>query len=275
MEENKSVFGGMNLPDPAALAASFGSYEAEVQNLGSVYMKFTEGEYLFGSDSTVTQEGSLWLVNPWSALHGWILFGNRNDVLDEVLVPATQALPERKPNPSTDISKSGYQEQWAITMMCTNGDDNGLEVVFKTSSGGGTTACKKLMAAFAQHVKNGGAAIPLPLIELLSGSYKSKQWNKTIKHPVFEIRNWLGAEHLKGSAAPAAKQIEAAPEVEAECDVEYITEQAPVDPPTAQQAAPAPTRRRPVADAVPEPAPVQQQAAPAPAAEAPRRRRAV
>lgn len=208
MSQAMTVFGGQ-LPDPKTLAAATQRYESEASSMGAVFLKFKEGYYSYGSDSTEPQEGSKWVVNPWSMTHGWILFDNKFEFVEQrSVVPAAESLPGKPENPSPEISKSGWQEQFSFSLMCLNGDDKGLEVLFNTSSTGGIKACKQLIAAFSVHVNNdpAGEQTPLPVIELLADSYYNKTYRRTVHFPVFKIVDFIGADDLQGLAAPAEEE---------------------------------------------------------------------
>lgn len=208
MSQAMTVFGGQ-LPNPKTLAAATQRYESEASSMGKVFLKFKEGYYSYGSDSTEPQEGSKWVVNPWSMTHGWILFDNKFELIEQrSVVPAAESLPGKPENPSPEISKSGWQEQFSFSLMCLNGDDKGLEVLFNTSSTGGGKACKQLIAAFSTHVNNDpdGEQKPLPVIELMADNYYNKTYRRTVYFPVFQIVDFIGADDLQGLAAPAEEE---------------------------------------------------------------------
>jgi hypothetical protein len=255
---NVVKFGNANLPVTAAsvanMAGALRKVAAEVGLPGGVaILKMDKtGTWVFGADQTETQEGSLWAVNPFSFIHGYIAWGD-GEVLGEKMGPVQQPLPELDAAPAG--AKRGWEMQIGFSLKCTNGDDEGMEVRFATTSTGGKRAVQELAVAIAEQVEVNPDA-PVPVVELLNDSYKHKTYGK-VYTPIFDVKKWIG--------------------MDGEGD-------APATAPEKAKPAAAPAKRAPVAAA---PAPVPADAgepedgavpveAPAPAAdEAPRRRRRV
>jgi hypothetical protein len=247
-------FANAGLPVTAASVASMAGalrkVAAQVGSVGGVaILKMDKtGTWVFGADQTEAQEGSLWAVNPFSFIHGYIAWGD-GDVLGEKMGPIQQPLPELDAAPAG--AKRGWEMQIGFSLKCINGDDEGLEARFATTSTGGKRAVQELAVAIAEQVDKDPEA-PVPVVELLNDSYKHKTYGKVFT-PIFEVRQWISmdGEGDAPAAAPAAKA--AAPAKRA-----------------AVAAAPAPA-----ADVVEPPADDGSVEAPAGGDEAPRRRRRV
>jgi hypothetical protein len=64
------------------------------------------GHWVFGADQTEVDAGSLWAVNPFSFVHGYIAWGE-GEVLGEKMVSITTPLPELEAAPP------GAKRGWA------------------------------------------------------------------------------------------------------------------------------------------------------------------
>ncbi len=71
------------------------------------------------------ETGSLWAVNPYSFIHGFIAWGE-GDVLGEKMVPITQPLPEMDDAPP--MAKRGWETQVGMSLKCLDGEDKDMEV---------------------------------------------------------------------------------------------------------------------------------------------------
>ena len=66
-------FGGANLPSPQSLSNALRSIEADVGPVGTVIIKMDRtGHWVYGADQTEVEKDTLWAVNPYSFVHGYI-----------------------------------------------------------------------------------------------------------------------------------------------------------------------------------------------------------
>jgi hypothetical protein len=145
---------------------------------------------VFGQEDMDVQEGSRWAVNPMQLAHGWVCWidggpNAKNTLAGEIMGPMWEP---RVPRPAP-IEGNAFKEQFGCEMKCLNGDDAGVEVLFKTPSDGGIRAMVKLRDEIQRHLANGGAAFPCPVLELKEESYQHGKWGKIYK-PVLEIVGW-------------------------------------------------------------------------------------
>jgi hypothetical protein len=190
----------------AALAQSAGSVAAGGGS--DLFMRFTKfGEWMFGTDNTEVEEGSIWAVNPTGFTHGFIAWDQENTSkgpTGEVMVSATLPMPLQESLPAVTGS---WAKCVGIQLRCTNGEDEGLQVVFKSSSTGGRKAYADMVqAVVAQLGKD--PATPVPLVSLEADSYAHKTYGK-IFTPKIVIVGWAG---MDGAAQEAEEP--AAPEEE-------------------------------------------------------------
>ena len=207
------------------------------------------GEWVFGQRDDAMQEGSSWAVNPLSILHGWCAWTNRegatkNELVGEVMVPVHEPKPIR-PAP---VDNWPFSEQRMMDLRCMDGDDEGTETVYKTSSVGGMRAFDELLGALQGQLAS-APQFPCPVIQLQSDNYQHPKYGR-IYVPVFEVVDWATMDGKLQSEAPAQIEPEpepAKPEPQHEPEVTRAARQpkTPLKKPIpAKAATPAPTARR-------------------------------
>lgn len=185
---------------------------------GDPYLRLlTDGTWVYGSDDTEVQEGSLWAIHPASLQHGFVKWTDydedekrSNEIVDERMVPMTAPLPNIDELPKTEWK---WAQQLSLMVVCVSGEDKGTQVLFKTTSVGGKKAVNELLDAVLAQL-DADPAHPVPVVTLEVGSYKHKKYGKTY-FPILKIRKWsaLDATTLEGSkpAEAAEQQTQAAP----------------------------------------------------------------
>lgn len=168
------------------------------------FMKFSKfGEWVYGVESTEVEEGSVWAVNPLGFQHGWTAWGTKEQGTDgqnvgEMMVPATHPMPQEGALPAV---KGQWSKGIGIQMRCTNGEDEDVQVMFKSNSHGGRKAYAALLQAVAARITSGEPHC-MPLVALKADSYQHKTYGK-IFTPVIEIVGWA-AHDAEKPAAPTA-----------------------------------------------------------------------
>lgn len=193
-----------------------------------------DGKWIFGAENLEVEAGSKWAINPLSLQHGFVCWkvipdGSKEkpELLGEALVSMFEAKPFKDSLPD-------YGHPWAdcltFSLLCLDGEDEGEQVLYKTSSTGGLRASLEFVGVLMKQLDE-DADHPVAVVELKSDHYQNKTWGKTY-FPVFDIVEWMGMDGV--AAAPAAAE-------------------APKEEP--KQAAPQETTRRRGAAATPAPAP--------------------
>jgi hypothetical protein len=199
-------FGSANLPSPQSLAQSLRAASSSSVTGGAVILKMDKtGHWVFGSDQTEIEEDSLWAVNPFSFVHGFIAWGE-GVVLGEKMGPVSQPLPEVDMPPVG--AKKGWETQVGCSLKCTFGEDAGMEARFTTLSVGGKKAWATLALAVSAQVEKDQTK-PVAVVRLKKEHYQHKSYGKVFT-PVFEVVEWIS---LDGPAV-AALAAEAEPEAE-------------------------------------------------------------
>ena len=193
---NITAFGGSNLPSVASLSSALRSLESAAGPGNMVILKMDKtGHWVFGADQTEVEDDSLWAVNPFSFVHGYIAWGD-GEVLAEKMVSVAEPLPELDPAPGG--AKRGWEMQIGMTLACTNGEDEGMQARYSVTSVGGKRAVQALAVAIAEQVDKDQAK-PVPVIRLKKEHYQHKSYGR-IFTPVFDIVKWVGMD------APAVEE---------------------------------------------------------------------
>lgn len=198
---NLAVFGNANLPSVQSLSTALRTISADVAPAGVVIMKMDKtGHWVFGADQTEVEDGSLWAINPYSFVHGYICWGD-GEVLGEKMVPVSQPLPELDPAPPQ--SKRGWEVQVGMSLKCLSGDDKGMEARYSTTSVGGKRAVQQLALVIAEQVDKDETK-PVPVVTLGKEHYTHKSYGR-IYTPVFKITEWMGMEGGEPAADEASE----------------------------------------------------------------------
>jgi len=199
-------FSQANLPAVSSLSTALRAIENDVSPAGVAILKMDKtGHWVYGADQTEVEDDSLWAVNPFSFVHGFIAWGD-GEVLGEKMVSVSQPLPELDGAPPA--AKRGWETQIGLSLKCITGEDKGLEARFSTTSVGGKRAVQELAVAIANQVE-ADQSKPVPVIILKREHYQHKSYGR-IYTPVFEIVEWSSMD-VEGAETPEVE----APEAEA------------------------------------------------------------
>jgi hypothetical protein len=205
---NIVTFKGANLPAVSSLSTALRTLETEVGPAGSVILKMDKtGHWVFGADQTEVDDDSLWAINPFSFIHGFIAWGE-GEVLGEKMVSVTEPLPEMEIAPPN--AKRGWEPQVGMSMKCIEGTDIGMEARYTVKYVGGKRAVQQLAVAIAEQVEKDQSK-PVPVVHLKKDHYQHKAYGR-IYTPVFEIVEWVSIDGERDEPeAEAAPVAEAAP----------------------------------------------------------------
>lgn len=215
------AFGGAkNLPTAFSPQALMQSTAAIPKTTDKPYLVFKDGEWTFGQDAAECDPDAVWAVNPHSFHFGLI------EWLDsvaggEILVPAGTPYRADELVCQLDTSNPDHRivPQIAVDLYCCNGDDEGLQVCFKTSTRGGVDALNKLAQAIAKQ----GVEDPDRIVAIVSlgeSSYMHKKYKRKTYVPIldlvrfddFELSETRGdAGEEEGGEEEEAQQQQAAP----------------------------------------------------------------
>ena len=186
---NLVSFGNSNLP-VANLAATLRAVNVADPTGGTVILKMDKtGHWVFGADQTEVEDGATWAINPFSFVHGYIAWGD-GEVLGEKMVPVSSPLPEMDVSPAG--AKRGWEIQIGMSLKCLDGEDEGMEARYATTSVGGKRSVQALVLAIAAQV-DADQSKPVPVVVLKKEHYQHKSYGR-IFSPVFDIQKWIGMD---------------------------------------------------------------------------------
>jgi hypothetical protein len=102
--------------------------------------------------------------------------------------------------------------QVGMMLVCTNGEDKGMQARFTATSVGGKRAVQGLAVAVADQVEKDPTK-PVPLIELKVEHYMHKKYGKVLT-PIFDIADWVSMD-ANAVEEPEDAELEVAAEPEA------------------------------------------------------------
>lgn len=201
---------------PAHLSKAIDAMEAVSTKIDTTsggefsYLKLTKaGEWVHGADDNEVAENSVFAVSTDSFFMGFQAWE------DGVLEGEETALFTEHPILRGDLPDVGadWKSLLGFQLVCVDGDDKGLQLLYKTTSKGGIKEVNNLMKSIVAHVKSGKhEGKMIPEIELLTDKYKHKKYG-TIYTPILEIVDWLEAIP-SGDATSNTPEPEQAPEPE-------------------------------------------------------------
>ena len=201
-----SKFSAAGLPSVQSLSSALRTIETDVGGSGGmVILKMDKtGHWVFGADQEEIEADSVWAVNPFSFVHGYIAWGD-GQVLAEKMASVAEPLPETGQAPAG--TERGWEMQVGMTLACTNGEDEGMQARYTATSVGGKKAVQALAIAIAEQVEKDQTK-PVPLVSLKKEHYQHKKYGR-IFTPVFDVVKWVGmdaAEAVEDAEAPEAEE---------------------------------------------------------------------
>ena len=199
---NLAVFSQAGLPAVSSLSTALRAVASDVGSTTVIIKMDKTGHWVFGADQEEVEDDSLWAVNPFSFIHGFIAWGE-GEPLGEKMGPVTQPLPEVDAAPPG--AKRGWEAQVGFSLKCISGQDEGMEARYTTTSVGGKRAVQALAIEIASAVEKDQTK-PVPVVALKKDHYVHKSYGR-VYTPVFDVQKWIGME----GDAPADAEPEAAP----------------------------------------------------------------
>jgi hypothetical protein len=202
---NLATFKSANLPSVQSLSSALRVLEQDVGAVGTAILKMDKtGHWVFGADQTEIEKDSLWAVNPFSFIHGYIAWGT-GEVLGEKMVSVAEPLPELAEAPSG--AARGWEKQVGLSLKCISGEDKGMEARFSTTSVGGKRSVQELAIAIAEQV-DADQSKPVAVIHLDKAHYAHKAYGR-VYTPVFAVQEWVSMDGESTDVAEDAPEVEA------------------------------------------------------------------
>lgn len=164
----------------------------------------TKGYWVYGQDNVDVEEDSLWAINPLSVATGYIAWKDSKPVGEHMATlgepPVNVADLPQDLGENTRGNRKGQKVTWdqqiAFVLRCISGEDEGQQVLYKTTTHGGRREATRVIDEIAARAANGDTDI-VPVVELAVDSYDHKDYGETFT-PDFAIAKWV---NLEGDAA--------------------------------------------------------------------------
>jgi hypothetical protein len=199
-----------NLPSLAELSESLKDFAETVPvRPKEVYLKMDKtGHWVYGADQTEIEPDSLWAVNPFSFVKGYICWGAQNTpsmgkLLGEKMYTQFQKMPKELPEDIPD--SNGWEYQNGFSLSCISGTDKGLQARFMTKTKGGVPEVQRLSFEIHAHGLE-DPSTPIAIIKLKSAHYTHPAGYGRIYNPVLELVKFVSNE-----TEPKAEDITEAP----------------------------------------------------------------
>lgn len=152
------------------------------------------GEWIYGQDDEEVSVDTLWAINPYTFMRGYIAWSDDFKLLGEEMASTNETpitLADMGPEPAG--TQGGWKEQVGFQLVCRHGPDLNTAVLYKNSSFGARKAFKAIARALAAQQATGSNTL-VPLVELTNEIYVKGK--KTYYNPIFKIVDWLGTDSL-------------------------------------------------------------------------------
>lgn len=206
-------------------------------------LKYAKGDWTYGTTRTEVDKTSLWMVDPFSFVHGYIAWGGERPV--EHTVSMLEPLPQVGAPPPESLVKDadgngghGWQRTTGLSLKCVEGPDKDTVARFTTSSDGGRKAVKALLDAIdAQLDVDEDLFVPLVYLDSDHYIHPDKTRGK-IHTPVFEVVRWTSVPDASDDVSEDEQVVESLPAAPSAPD------EAPFEVEPEPEPAPEPERRR-------------------------------
>ena len=165
------------------------------------------GHWVYGADQTEIEPDSLWAVNPFSFVKGYICWGAQNTssmgkLLGEVMATQFQKMPDM---PEEIPDSNGWELQMGFSMQCISGSDKGLAARFMSKTKGGVPEIQRLSLEIYQHGLE-DPSTPIALVKLKSTHYNHPAGYGRIYNPSIEI-----VKYVSNETEPTVEEVAEAP----------------------------------------------------------------
>ncbi len=173
-----------------------------------MYLKMSKtGDWVYGSDETEVSDNSAFVIDPNSYAQGYVAWDD-GELVDEKM--AVAGSPPVLQADLPDISPVKWDVQVAFALKGIEGAEEGIQMLYKTSSRGGKSAIAELLSKIIARGQAGETDI-CPIVVLDKSSYKHKKYGK-IFTPILTIDEWCDLPEAEPETKPVAKIAEPEPE---------------------------------------------------------------
>jgi len=209
-----------NLPANERTNNYYESYGAQAsqRNIVGTLLRFNKGDYTYGQNDDLMDEGTQMIVDMGTLLVGWQKWQD-NKPADSEMGPVNEGFQPPRRKELGDLEDTEWEvdetsgkprDPWQFTnlvvmrQMGTKGDDEGL-FTFATSSRGGINAVGALCKTYGKKIRENPNAYPIVELNVDSYMHSNKQFGR-IKIPVLDVVGWAAADDVNDATET---QIEA------------------------------------------------------------------
>lgn len=176
------------------------------------YLKMSKaGEWVYGAEETEVAANSVFVIDPASYAQGFVAWDGEGGLIDERMAVAGQP-----PILMSDLPALPNGARWdtqvAFALKGVEGDEEGIQLLYKTSSKGGRQVISELLGKIIERGTKGETAL-CPVVLLDTSSYKHKKFGK-IYTPVLTVDEWMDIPDAEEAVAVTEVVQEVVPEVE-------------------------------------------------------------
>lgn len=208
-------------PVIAGAPNAFEAYGNQADKGSLPFLKFKDGEFLFGTNAEKITEGTqlLALVSDlmigWQRWHGGAPTDERMGMVAQGYTPCPREDLGEMEKSKWEVDPEGrprdpWQRSNKLPLVFDSEEtplDDGTTVAFVTGSAGGIGSIGRLCKEYGHHIRTNPDEFPV--VELQADSYYNKKWDRNIKTPVLKVVGWTTmeawAEATAGEAPAAAK----------------------------------------------------------------------
>jgi len=152
-----------------------------------LFLKLTKfGEWVYGGEDTEVSDESVFVIDPETYIHGWIAWHDFKLQGEEMVM---QGQPPIDKASLPTVEGNSWVPQVGFAMKGVEGPEEGVQLLYKTSSRGGKKAVAGILTAVVNR-GNAGRTDYIPEIVLEKSSYVHKKHGKTFE-PVLTIEGWV------------------------------------------------------------------------------------
>jgi len=187
-----------------ALIENTENFNATTEAGGGFFLKMEQksGDWVYGAEDELADPESLWAINPASVELGYVCW-HRQQLIGRHARPVHEP-----PVTLAELPPLDHGQEWKpmkkITLVCIEGQNEGVEVTYETSSLGGRRAITGVTDGVIARLKQGDPDI-VPVVKLESYTYKNKEGGLT-RNPVFKITAWCDGINKPLSDLPVLEE---------------------------------------------------------------------
>lgn len=226
--ENENNDPDANLPANERSSNYFESYGAQAsqRNIIGDLLRFNKGDYTYGMEDDILEEGTQVIVDMNTLSVGWQKWVDSKPV-DSNMGLVNEGFQPKRRKELGDLDEDEWEvdeasgkprDPWQFTNLVimrqlgTTGEDEGL-YTFATASRGGINAVGTLCKAFGKKIREDADALPIVALNVDSYKHSNPQYGR-IKVPMLDLVGWGTIDDVNDATETTAESAGEASEDE-------------------------------------------------------------